>query len=104
MEPRPDAVFCFSDNVAIGILEACSDQGIRVPEDLAVVGYADLPHLRLLKVSLTSVRQPRPLLGRHAAQMLIACMEDKSQPVPVRLPVELVIRESTGLPTKGNGK
>ena len=95
LEPRPDAVFCFSDNVAIGILEACSDRGIRVPEDLAIVGYADLPHLRLLRVSLTSVRQPRPLLGRHAAKMLLDCMEDKSQPAPVRLPVALVVRESS---------
>jgi LacI family transcriptional regulator len=95
LEPRPDAVFCFSDNVAIGILEACSDRGARVPEDLAVVGYADLPHLRLLKVSLTSVRQPRPLLGRHAAKMLLDCMEGRGQPQPVQLPVELVIREST---------
>jgi len=104
LDPRPDAVFCFSDNVAIGILESCSDHGIRVPEDLAVVGYADLPHLRLLKVSLTSVHQPRPLLGRHAAEMLIACMEHQSQPAPIRLPVELVVRESTGLPPKGNGE
>jgi LacI family transcriptional regulator len=95
LEPRPDAVFCFSDNVAIGILEACSDRGISVPEDLAIVGYADLPHLRLLKVSLTSVHQPRPLLGRHAAKMLLACMENGGQPEPVQLPVELVIREST---------
>jgi LacI family transcriptional regulator len=95
LDPRPDAVFCFSDNVAIGILEACNDQGIRVPEDLAVVGYADLPHLRLLKVSLTSVRQPRPLLGRHAAEMLLACMEESGRPEPIQLPVELMIREST---------
>jgi LacI family transcriptional regulator len=95
LEPRPDAVFCFSDNVAIGILEACNDRGIAVPDELAVVGYADLPHLRLLKVSLTSVRQPRPLLGQHAAKMLLACMEGGEQPDPIQLPVELIIREST---------
>ena len=48
-----------------------------------------------LKVSLTSVHQPRPLLGRHAAKMLMACMEESGQPEPVQLPVELIIREST---------
>jgi LacI family transcriptional regulator len=100
LDPRPDAVFCFSDNVAIGILESCSHHGIRVPAELAVAGYADLPLSRLLKVSLTTVQQPRPLLGRHAAEMLIACMENHGHPVPIRLPVELVVRESTGLPVK----
>jgi LacI family transcriptional regulator len=95
LDPRPDAVFCFSDNVAIGIMEACSDQGVRVPDDLAVVGYADLPQSRLLKVSLTTIQQPRPLLGRHAAEMLRVCMEENGRPEPIQLPVELMIREST---------
>ena len=95
LDPRPDAVFCFSDNVAIGLMEACSDRGIRVPEDLALVGYADLPQSRLLKVSLTTIQQPRPLLGWHAAKMLLSCLEDRGQPEPIRLSVELMIREST---------
>jgi DNA-binding LacI/PurR family transcriptional regulator len=95
IDPRPDAVFCFSDNVAIGVLEGCNDHGLRVPEDLAVVGYADLPQSRLLKVSLTTIQQPRPLLGRHAAKMLLSCMEERGQPEPIQLPVELMIREST---------
>ena len=73
LEPRPDAVFCFSDNVAIGIMEACSDQGIRVPEDLAVVGYADLPQSRLLKVSLdhgsTAAAAAGPARGRNAGRL-----------------------------------
>jgi DNA-binding LacI/PurR family transcriptional regulator len=95
ISPRPDAVFCFSDNVAVGVMDACNDHGIRVPEDMAVVGYADLPQSRLLKVSLTTVLQPRPLLGWHAAKMLLACMEERGQPDPIRLPVELMVREST---------
>ena len=66
--PRPDAVFCVSDAVAIGILEACSAQGVRVPQDLAVVGFADLPHSGLLKVGLTTVRQPCQQLGQRAAR------------------------------------
>jgi DNA-binding LacI/PurR family transcriptional regulator len=95
LSPRPNAVFCFSDNVAIGVMEACNDHGIRVPEDIAVVGYADLPQSRLLRIALTTVQQPQPLLGRHAAQMLLCCMEDRGQPQPIQLPVELMVREST---------
>ena len=95
LNPRPDAVFCFSDNVAIGVMEACNAHGIRVPEDIAVAGYADLPQSRLLKVSLTTVQQPRPLLGLHAAKMLLSCMEERGQPEPIQLPVELMVREST---------
>ena len=88
-------MFCFSDNVAVGVMEACTVHGIRVPEDVAVVGYADLPQSRLLKVSLTTIQQPRPLLGRHAAKMLLACMGEGGRPEPILLPVELMIREST---------
>ena len=95
LNPRPDAVFCFSDILAFGILDACSRQGIRVPQDLAVVGYADLPHSGMLKVALTTVRQPRALLGRRAAEMLIASIGKSGHSEQVTLPVELVIREST---------
>ena len=96
LDPRPDAVFCFSDLLAFGILEACGRQGIRVPQDLAVVGYADLPHSAILKVALTTVRQPRALLGRRAAEVLLASIGKSGHSEQVTLPVELVIRESTG--------
>ena len=96
LNPRPDAVFCFSDLLAFGILEACGRQGIRVPQDLAVVGYADLPHSGMLKVALTTVRQPRALLGRRAAEVLIAGIAKGGHSEQATLPVELVVRESTG--------
>ncbi|HOP81042.1 MAG TPA: LacI family DNA-binding transcriptional regulator, partial [Armatimonadota bacterium] len=96
MDPRPDALFCLSDPVAIGALEECLRLGIRIPQDLALVGYADLPYSNLLKIPLTSVHQPRELLGHTAAQMLIDQMEDHTpETVQLKLPVELMIREST---------
>jgi LacI family transcriptional regulator len=61
-----------------------------------VVGYADLPHCGLLKVSLTTIRQPQAELGRQAAAMLLDCMQNGRPPRQVVLPVELVVRESTG--------
>ena len=95
LDPRPDAVFCFSDLVAFGILGVSGDYGVRVPQDLALVGYADLPHSDLLKVALTTVRQPRALLGQRAAELLIAGIAHRDQSQQVTLPVELVVREST---------
>jgi LacI family transcriptional regulator len=98
LNPRPDAVICFSDNVALGVLEACMQCGIRVPEDLAVVGYADLPFAGMLKISLTTIRQPQALLGRRAVELLLKCMEKKRHSEHIVLPVELIVRESTGGP------
>jgi len=91
----PDAVFCFSDLMAIGAMEVCLEHGIRIPEDLALIGYADLDYSGLLRVPLTSVRQPRDLIGLTAAEMLLARLDGKApQTSEVKLPVELIIRES----------
>lgn len=92
----PDALFCFSDYVAAGAMFAAMDAGLRVPEDLAICGYADLDFAPLLKVPLTSVHQPRGLLARHTAEMLLALMDHRSpEPGNVHVPVELKVREST---------
>jgi LacI family transcriptional regulator len=95
LDPRPDGVFCFSDLAAFDIIETCDQYGIRVPEELAVVGYSDFPQAGLLKISLSTIRQPRSLLGRTAAEMLLARMEKKEQPAQVDLPVELIVRQSS---------
>jgi LacI family transcriptional regulator len=107
IDPRPDGVFCFSDFQAFDLLEACDQYGIRVPEDLAVVGYTDLPQSGMLKIALTTIRQPRSLLGRSAAEMLLACLEKNEHPQQIVLPVELIVRQSTmgkSAPEKNNGK
>jgi LacI family transcriptional regulator len=67
-----------------------------VPEDLAVVGYADLPFAGMLKVPLTTIRQPQALIGSRAVELLLECMKKKGHSEQVVLPVELVMRESTG--------
>jgi DNA-binding LacI/PurR family transcriptional regulator len=97
LNPRPDDI-CFSDNVASGVLEACAHHGIRVPEILTVVGNADLPFAGMLEVSLTTIRQPQALLGRRAVELLLKCMEKKRHSEQIVLPVELIVRESTGGP------
>ena len=106
LEPRPDALFCFSDMVAVGVIEECLERGLRIPEDLAVVGYADLDFSRFTRVPLTTVRQPRNEIGRLAARMLLDQIRGKPLEEPQAvLPVELVVRESTvgagGLAARG---
>ncbi len=99
LRPMPDALFCFSDMVAIGVVEACLERGVRIPDDLAVIGYADLEMSRFSKIRLTTVRQPRNAIGETAARMLLRRIaREEVEPAQAVLPVELIVRESTGMP------
>jgi LacI family transcriptional regulator len=69
---RPTAVFCANDLVALGLLQEMTQSGIRVPEDIAIVGYDDIDFAAAAAVPLSSVRQPRQQIGRTAAQLLLA--------------------------------
>jgi LacI family transcriptional regulator len=69
---RPTAAFCANDLVALGLLQQTLQLGFRVPQDLAIVGYDDIEFAEAAAVPLTSVAQPRHLLGRTAAEMLLA--------------------------------
>ncbi|GAA5114242.1 LacI family DNA-binding transcriptional regulator [Alloalcanivorax gelatiniphagus] len=93
---RPTAVFCANDLVALGLLQQVVSTGQRVPEDLAIVGYDDIAFAAGAAVPLTSVRQPRQLLGRAAAELLI---EEVNDPVhehqQVEFTPELIARTST---------
>jgi LacI family transcriptional regulator len=68
---RPTAAFCANDLIALGLLQAMTRLGLRVPEDMAIVGYDDIEFAAAAAVPLSSVRQPRHQLGRTAAQLLL---------------------------------
>ena len=93
---RPTAAFCANDLVALGVLQGCLGLGLRVPEDLALVGYDDIDFAAAAAVPLTSVRQPRRDLGRRAAELLL---DETSNPAhrheQVVFTPELVARAST---------
>ncbi|MEJ0011222.1 MAG: LacI family DNA-binding transcriptional regulator [Bauldia sp.] len=93
---RPTAVFCASDQVAIGFIKAIRDAGLSVPEDVSVAGFDDIEYANLLSPALTTMRQPRAELGRRAAEHLVLRMsgDRKSMPQRTRLPCTLVIRDS----------
>jgi LacI family transcriptional regulator len=95
----PTAIFAGSDEQAFGVAEAARLTGRRIPEDLSVVGFDDLPISRWFSPPLTTVRQPLVEMGRTAAEMLSA-MIDGREPLgrQVELATELVVRSSTAPP------
>ena len=98
MSPRPTAVFCANDLLALGLLQTLYDAGLRVPEDIALAGYDDIEFAAAAAVPLTSVRQPAFLLGRTAADLLIEETGDDAQAHRHRrvvLQPELVVRASS---------
>lgn len=96
---RPTALVCANDMMAIGTLEYCRSHGIRVPEDLSVVGFDDVPVAPLLTPRLTTVRQPAYEMGMGAAVLLLDLIRGERAPdIPKPYPVELIVRESTARP------
>lgn len=97
-DPLPSAVFVASDEVALGALRAVREAGLRVPGDLAFVGFDDIPIARFVVPALTTVRVPAREIGAGAASMLAAILETgRSQP-SMLLPTELIVRESSAPP------
>jgi LacI family transcriptional regulator len=94
---RPTAVFCANDLLALGVLQEMTAQRIRVPDSIALIGYDDIYFAAAAAVPLSSVRQPRQLLGRTAAQLLLdeALGEGTHQHRQVVFEPELVVRQSS---------
>lgn len=92
---RPTAVLAMSDMAAIGLMAAARAAGVRVPEDLSVVGFDDLPVAAWVHPGLTTVHQPIPEKGRQAARLLIASLGGGAVHSPKPLPTRLIVRGST---------
>jgi LacI family repressor for deo operon, udp, cdd, tsx, nupC, and nupG len=90
---RPDAVFAYSDRTALSAIEACLAAGLRVPEDIRVVGYDDIETAATNKPSLSTIRVDKEALGYAAASALI---EGRLEPGNQLFEVSLVVRESSG--------
>lgn len=94
--PRPDAVFAVNDLLAVGALMAVREAGLRVPQDIAIMGFDDIPIARLMSPALTTIAQPKRLLGTRAAELLFERLGGSPAVVgrSEELPFELIIRES----------
>lgn len=92
---RPSAIFCGSDQMAIGFIKAVRDTGVSVPMDVSVAGFDDIEYANLFSPALTTMHQPRPEIGRSAAENLVAQMTGSGKTQQrTRLPCTLVIRDS----------
>ena len=97
LEQKPEAVFAQSDAMALGAMRAIRERGLRVPEDIAIVGFDDLPLAASADPPLTTIRQPIYRTGILATETLLDIIKTSPQPARhIILPVELVIRASTG--------
>jgi LacI family transcriptional regulator, galactose operon repressor len=104
MAKSPDAVVCYDDKLALGLMDALRTAGVRVPDEVAVTGFDDIPFAAVSNPRLTTVAQPAEEMGRRAADMLAGAIHDKAMPPSELMAVDLQVRESSlGDPRRGPG-
>jgi LacI family repressor for deo operon, udp, cdd, tsx, nupC, and nupG len=95
----PTAIFCFNDEMAMGVQHTARRRNLRVPDDLSVIGVDDIRFARIAAPPLTTVAQPMREMGEHAVRVLLGILHGTEKPPEcVRLPHTLVIRASTAPP------
>ncbi|HZR38943.1 MAG TPA: LacI family DNA-binding transcriptional regulator [Ktedonobacteraceae bacterium] len=104
LDQPPTAVFSSNDMMAAGTLHALYEHGLQVPQDMAIVGFDDVPQTTVIIPPLTTIRQPSAEMGARATEMLIDQLESNdSQPTHLILPTTLVVRQSCGASRQGIG-
>ncbi len=97
-EEKPDAVFCANDTTALSVIIYLREIGIKVPEDMVIIGFSNEPFSEVVTPSISTVKQPGFLMGQKAAQLIIQqILRDNDNPVfkTIVMPTELIIRESS---------
>ena len=98
-EPGLTAVFCGNDTMALGVMRALAERGLRVPEDVSIVGFDDVPEAGYYLPPLTTVRQDFGKVGRQALNTLVDRMSGAIAAGPrVRVDPELIVRASVSAP------
>ncbi|WP_343060537.1 LacI family DNA-binding transcriptional regulator [Paenibacillus phyllosphaerae] len=99
----PSAVFASDDHIALGVMDALKNNGLRVPDDVSIVGYDDQLLASQFRPRLTTVRQPAALIGRKGVELLMEAMNGPAKKnVTVQLDPELIVRESTAPVRQGS--
>ena len=99
LDSRPTAVFCYNDMTAIGLIRAAREAGLRIPEDLAVVGFDDIPFAAFAFPPLTTIAQPKFEMGKRAVEMALELLKPSQAGAPASNVVfrgELIVRRSSG--------
>ena len=96
LENPPTAIFASNDVMAMGVMDATHSCGLRVPEDVSILGFDDIPQAEMVRPALTTVRQPLEQMGRLATQMLIDKLKNPEKEIGrIELPTQLIVRDST---------
>ena len=114
-EERPTAIFAANDQTAFGVIDVAEQYGVRIPDDLALIGFDDMPIAAFAKPGLTTIRQPHREMGELACELLLSIIDPKNYPLTRRietfsgtgeggskgnlrilLPTKLIVRESCG--------
>jgi LacI family transcriptional regulator len=96
LDDPPTAVFASNDVMAMGAMDAIRNRGLRVPEDISVIGFDNIPQSAMVYPSLTTVQQPLEKMGRAATQILLDILKNPEKDVGrIELPTELIVRNST---------
>ncbi len=93
--PEINGLICFNDMVALGAMKACDDLGIAIPDQLALMGFDDIPFAGLSRISLTTMRVPKFEVGAKAVEMLLNRVNGITEPSEYILKTELVQRSTT---------
>jgi DNA-binding LacI/PurR family transcriptional regulator len=101
---QPSAVFVASDVVAIGALRGLRDAGLRIPTDVSVVGFDDIPIAAHVDPPMTTVRLPAGALGEAAGRLLVDRIAGRPVPARTLLPTQLIVRDSTAIPPRSGGR
>jgi LacI family transcriptional regulator len=95
----PTAIFASNDVMAMGAMDAIRSRGLRVPQDVSILGFDDIPQAAMVRPALTTVRQPLEQMGRLATQMLIDQLKNPEKQIGrIELPTQLIVRDSTSTP------
>jgi LacI family transcriptional regulator len=99
LRPRPDALFCFNDTVAVGAMDRAFEAGLRIPRDLAVIGSGNFHYSSKLRVPLSSIDQKAAEIGEKTAKMIASLLEKSPsiRPRSIELEPTLVVRASSKL-------
>jgi len=96
----PTAIFCFNDEMAIGVIDTARRHKLRIPNDLSLVGFDDIRFARYTDPPLTTVAQPMRQIGEGTVRLLLEILQGQGSPESVTLPHTLVVRSSTAPPSR----
>lgn len=97
LSPRPTAILCITDRLALGVLDAAQRTGLRVPDDLSIVGFDDIPRVATVRPPLTTLRRKKG----YWRGVLVALLRGEQVAATTALPVQLVVRGTTSATPAG---